>query len=54
MFAGLWALGGEGEIKTDVIEHPEKYVMKPQREGGGNNLYGQGSVSIAASSSFSC
>eukprot|EP00501_MAST-03F_sp_TOSAG23-6_P000291 GSMAST32.ASY1.ANO1.298.1 assembled CDS len=27
-FAGQWALG------------PENYVMKPQREGGGNNLYG--------------
>lgn len=23
-----------------AILHPEKYVMKPQREGGGNNIYG--------------
>ncbi|GAB5372444.1 hypothetical protein AAMO2058_001665900 [Amorphochlora amoebiformis] len=23
----------------DAIEHPEKYVLKPQREGGGNNLW---------------
>ena len=24
-----------------AIENPEKYVLKPQREGGGNNVYGQ-------------
>ena len=24
----------------DACAHPERYVMKPQREGGGNNLYG--------------
>ena len=23
-----------------AIESPEKYVLKPQREGGGNNVYG--------------
>ena len=22
------------------MEHPENYVVKPQREGGGNNFYG--------------
>lgn len=24
-----------------AIENPEKFVLKPQREGGGNNLYGE-------------
>ena len=23
------------------MANPEKYVLKPQREGGGNNIYGQ-------------
>lgn len=23
------------------MEHPEKFVLKPQREGGGNNIYGE-------------
>jgi glutathione synthase len=23
------------------VQNPERYVLKPQREGGGNNLYGQ-------------
>jgi glutathione synthase len=25
----------------DAIRNPGKYVLKPQREGGGNNLYGE-------------
>eukprot|EP00286_Rhodomonas_abbreviata_P004434 CAMPEP_0181333356 /NCGR_PEP_ID=MMETSP1101-20121128/25629_1 /TAXON_ID=46948 /ORGANISM="Rhodomonas abbreviata, Strain Caron Lab Isolate" /LENGTH=483 /DNA_ID=CAMNT_0023443153 /DNA_START=123 /DNA_END=1574 /DNA_ORIENTATION=+ len=42
-FAGLYALG-EGTPESsaaanNAIAHPGKYVMKPQREGGGNNLY---------------
>lgn len=24
----------------DAIEHPERYVLKPQLEGGGGNFYG--------------
>jgi glutathione synthase len=24
----------------DAISNPHKYVMKPQKEGGGNNLFG--------------
>lgn len=39
-FAGLWSLD-ESEIVKDAIERPELYVMKPQREGGGNNIYGE-------------
>ena len=45
-FAGLWgleALESDSEAAAavaDALEHPESYVLKPQREGGGNNLYG--------------
>lgn len=24
-----------------ALDAPDKYVLKPQREGGGNNLYGE-------------
>lgn len=44
--AGLWGLeGGKDERTQGVLgeaeRHPEAYVLKPQREGGGNNLYGE-------------
>ncbi|XP_042014000.1 glutathione synthetase, chloroplastic-like [Salvia splendens] len=38
-FAGLWNLE-DSSIVNDAIERPGLYVMKPQREGGGNNIYG--------------
>jgi glutathione synthetase len=38
-FAGLWSLDNEEIVKT-AIEKPELFVLKPQREGGGNNIYG--------------
>lgn len=38
-FAGLWSLDNE-EIVKSAIEKPDLFVLKPQREGGGNNLYG--------------
>ncbi|GLT95004.1 hypothetical protein SLE2022_127110 [Rubroshorea leprosula] len=38
-FAGLWSLD-DTEIIRKAIEQPELFVMKPQREGGGNNIYG--------------
>ncbi|CAM0135686.1 unnamed protein product [Umbelopsis sp. WA50703] len=42
-FAGLYPLDhtehGQQAYQM-ALAHPEKYVMKPQREGGGNNLYG--------------
>ncbi|KAL7205085.1 hypothetical protein ACSBR2_018078 [Camellia fascicularis] len=38
-FAGLWSLDDSNTV-NDAIERPELYVMKPQREGGGNNIYG--------------
>jgi len=44
-FAGLWALGPEADEESvtavaEAMEHPERFVMKPQREGGGFNTYG--------------
>ena len=45
-FAGLWGLddlGGDAAAAAavaDALAHPDDYVLKPQREGGGNNLYG--------------
>ncbi|KAK9084042.1 hypothetical protein Scep_030513 [Stephania cephalantha] len=38
-FAGLWSLDDSNIIK-EAIERPELFVLKPQREGGGNNIYG--------------
>ncbi|KAE9552452.1 hypothetical protein FO519_004337 [Halicephalobus sp. NKZ332] len=44
-FAGLWGLETQDEetkkIISDAIDHPEKYVLKPQLEGGGGNFYGE-------------
>jgi len=44
-FAGLYGLdedGGERVVSTvaKAIESPDSFVLKPQREGGGNNLFG--------------
>uniref|UniRef100_A0A8C4F0P4 Glutathione synthetase n=1 Tax=Dicentrarchus labrax TaxID=13489 RepID=A0A8C4F0P4_DICLA len=42
-FAGLYTLdmGPEGDkTVTMALEEPDRYVLKPQREGGGNNIYG--------------
>eukprot|EP00884_Botryococcus_braunii_P010644 jgi/Botrbrau1/19581/Bobra.0035s0064.1 len=45
-FAGLWGLDDlsapeTAEVIADAVANPGKYVLKPQREGGGNNLYGE-------------
>ncbi|XP_069740418.1 glutathione synthetase isoform X2 [Narcine bancroftii] len=43
-FAGLYSIdeGPEGdEIIAKAMENPEAYVLKPQREGGGNNIFGE-------------
>jgi len=44
VFAGLYDLDeaapGVGEAVDAALAAPEAYVLKPQREGGGNNLYG--------------
>ena len=44
-FAGLWDLGEHIDPASELevskaIENPDNYVIKPQREGGGNNIYG--------------
>ena len=41
VFAGLYSLDGEDAIKTVelALSNPAGFVLKPQREGGGNNLY---------------
>ncbi|XP_074109210.1 glutathione synthetase [Cotesia typhae] len=43
VFAGLYSLdfnkNGDQTVEL-AISNPEKFVMKPQREGGGNNIYG--------------
>lgn len=42
-FAGIWSMdrGEEGDKIVDMVLHtPEDYVLKPQREGGSNNIYG--------------
>ncbi|KAJ9512241.1 hypothetical protein QJQ45_012796 [Haematococcus lacustris] len=45
-FAGLWSLDdlqdpGTAAVVADALARPEAYVLKPQREGGGNNLYNE-------------
>uniref|UniRef100_G3X0R0 Glutathione synthetase n=1 Tax=Sarcophilus harrisii TaxID=9305 RepID=G3X0R0_SARHA len=43
-FAGLYSLdmGEEGDRAImEAIAAPDRFVLKPQREGGGNNLYGE-------------
>ena len=45
-FTGLWSLDrreqndADKAAIVDAIVNPNSYVIKPQREGGGNNLYG--------------
>ncbi|XP_071036286.1 glutathione synthetase isoform X1 [Parasteatoda tepidariorum] len=43
VFANQYSLemGSDGDEAIKMaIENPEKFVLKPEREGGGNNLYG--------------
>uniref|UniRef100_A0A183BIY3 ATP-grasp domain-containing protein n=1 Tax=Globodera pallida TaxID=36090 RepID=A0A183BIY3_GLOPA len=45
-FAGMWGLDDPEDEATksiiqNAIDHPDKYVMKPCREGGGNNFFGE-------------
>ncbi|XP_029012858.1 glutathione synthetase [Betta splendens] len=42
-FAGLYTLdiGPEGDKTVEMaLSTPDRFVLKPQREGGGNNIYG--------------
>ena len=51
-FTGLYPLDdselGKKAI-ADALENPGKYVLKPQREGGGNNYYGEDILPILES-----
>ncbi|KAE8260130.1 hypothetical protein A4X13_0g517 [Tilletia indica] len=44
-FSGLWPLDSRSELGLEGIRlaqtEPERFVLKPQREGGGNNVYRQ-------------
>ena len=44
-FTGFYAMQGSAEecraTLMKVLAEPERYVLKPQREGGGNNIYGK-------------
>ncbi|CEO96281.1 Glutathione synthetase [Plasmodiophora brassicae] len=50
VFAQQWCFEGSGpsrdvdELIRKALEAPGRYVLKPQREGGGNNFYGDGLV----------
>ena len=48
VFAGLYALddAGAAEAVSLALADPEGFVLKPQREGGGNNLYGEEMVRV--------
>jgi glutathione synthase len=44
--AGLWGLDDLEDAETAAVlqqaaDSPDAFVLKPQREGGGNNLYGE-------------
>ena len=38
-FAGLYAPHSDKAIVEEAIRRPSAFVLKPQREGGGNNIY---------------
>ncbi|XP_002730434.2 glutathione synthetase-like [Saccoglossus kowalevskii] len=40
-FAGLYTLDMNDEGSETALKNPNIYVLKPQREGGGNNLFGE-------------
>lgn len=51
-FTGLYALDDPATVDATVemaLRHPERYVLKPQREGGGNNHYGREMADILRS-----
>lgn len=44
IFTGLYTLdmNAEGDAAVELaLANPQNYVLKPQREGGGNNVYGE-------------
>lgn len=53
-FAGLYALGegDDSEAVASALANPHGFVLKPQREGGGNNLYDDELVEALSSMSY--
>jgi len=49
-FTGLWGLENKDQLTQQMIakaiDNPAEYVLKPQREGGGNNKWGEEIVSV--------
>ncbi|CAG9311249.1 unnamed protein product [Blepharisma stoltei] len=47
-FTDLWGFDSplSQELLAAIRSNPQDYVVKPQREGGGNNFYGEGVVKI--------
>ncbi|XP_021962634.1 glutathione synthetase isoform X2 [Folsomia candida] len=44
IFTGLYSLGKDevgDKAMQMALENPTRFVLKPQREGGGNNMYGE-------------
>jgi glutathione synthetase len=40
-FTGIWSVGSENQKEIDnALKHPDLYVLKQQREGGGNLILG--------------
>ena len=49
IFTGLYSVDNDEQGDKAVeaaLANPENYVLKPQREGGGNNIYGTDIVSF--------
>jgi glutathione synthase len=51
--ASLWPLDEEDceEVIKKAVEDPARFVLKPQREGGGNNFYGEAMKRVLQESS---
>ena len=51
-FAHLWSLDDpDPALLQNIVDDPDKYVLKPQLEGGGNNMYDQDMVMAVQSMS---
>eukprot|EP01097_Dermamoeba_algensis_P008411 TRINITY_DN5606_c0_g1_i1.p1 TRINITY_DN5606_c0_g1~~TRINITY_DN5606_c0_g1_i1.p1 ORF type:complete len:495 (-),score=89.41 TRINITY_DN5606_c0_g1_i1:88-1572(-) len=52
-FAGLYSLdkGKDEPIIKEILKRLDDFVLKPQREGGGNNIYGQDIVTALSTMS---
>lgn len=48
LFAKIYGFDTEldSEILAHVRNNPEDFILKPQREGGGNNFYGQDVINL--------